>query len=359
MAIAIFKNPTIQPSRVIRSWSDVNEQGDGIERLTYVPGLVGAVTDWIVGSSIRPNRLIALGVALAICGTLIGRRIKGPTGSATHLYIVILGPTGFGKGDPKDRGMELMEALGAGDLIGPGEWGSATGVLKHLIRNPLQICFMNEFGHEMQKVNQQGGNAFVAQITSVYKQAYDAWNNITTAETRHYESVKIHWPAPFIIAFSTRQQFWDGVTPSDLEGGLGSRFTILPTELTRRPPEQRVREADKRPPDWLVEALKTLPRQKKQGLMDRPFKPGGDTSVDVPPPLTTDDFDIYQQASLAVDAIEREGNRRKFELAQRITESASRSSTIVSVCRGAGAVEKGDISWGLASGCCTDEGYQP
>jgi hypothetical protein len=64
-----------------------------------------------------------------------------------------------------------MEVIGADDLIGPGEWGAAPGVLLHLEREPLHICFMNEFGHEMQKVNQNGNNAFVAQITAKYKEA--------------------------------------------------------------------------------------------------------------------------------------------------------------------------------------------
>jgi hypothetical protein len=58
---------------------------DGIEALTYVPGLVGQIVEWIVAGARRPNRVMALGVALAVVGTLIGRRFEGPTGNATHL----------------------------------------------------------------------------------------------------------------------------------------------------------------------------------------------------------------------------------------------------------------------------------
>jgi hypothetical protein len=338
----LLKNAVLQPSGVIRSWSDISEQGDGIERLTYVPGLVGAITDWIVGSSIRPNRLMSLGVALTICGTLIGRRIKGPTGSATHKYILILGQTGLGKGDPKDRGIELVSSIGAEDLIGPGEWGSGVGVLKHLIRHPLQICFMNEFGHEMQKVNQQNGNAFVAAITSVYKQAYDSWQTLVTAETREVKSVRLHWPAPSIIAFATPDQFWTGVKLADIEGGFLNRWLVLPIEQTKRPTEQIVGEKAKRPPEWLKDALRSLPRQKKHNILD--LKIGEE-----PPPLThAGAQDIYLEASRAVDAIEHEGNKRRWELAQRIMENGVRAATTVAVCRGCNVVEKQDISWALA-----------
>src|SRR5262249_25234095 len=63
-------------------WADVvTPKGVGeIEALTYVPGLTGQIVDWIVAGARRPNRVMALGVI----GTLIGRRVEGPTGCATE-----------------------------------------------------------------------------------------------------------------------------------------------------------------------------------------------------------------------------------------------------------------------------------
>ena len=51
-------------------------------------------------------------------GTLIGRRIEGPTDSATHLYVILLAPTGYGKDHPLQCGSALMHASGRGDLLG-------------------------------------------------------------------------------------------------------------------------------------------------------------------------------------------------------------------------------------------------
>jgi hypothetical protein len=76
-----------------------------------VPGTVGAITDWILAYSIRPNPMMALGVALVIVGTVIGRRIKGPQDAATHLYMIMLAPTGFGKDDPLNCGRRLLTAF--------------------------------------------------------------------------------------------------------------------------------------------------------------------------------------------------------------------------------------------------------
>src|SRR5215510_4421584 len=70
---------------------------DELARFTTVPGLVGEIVDWITATSRRPNRVLALGAAVTVVGTLIGRRVAGPTRSATHLYAVGIAPTGSGK----------------------------------------------------------------------------------------------------------------------------------------------------------------------------------------------------------------------------------------------------------------------
>ena len=116
------------------SWAEIAiPRGVGdIEALTYVPGLVGQIVDWIVAGARRPNRVMALGVALGVVGTLIGRRVEGPTGNATHLYIFILAPTGWGKDHPLWCGNKLMIAVEAKSLLGPSEFVSGRGIIRYL-----------------------------------------------------------------------------------------------------------------------------------------------------------------------------------------------------------------------------------
>jgi hypothetical protein len=70
---------------------------DELERYTYVPGAVGDIVDWVTSTARRPNRILALGAAIVVIGTLIGRRVAGPTNSATHLYVVTVAPATAGK----------------------------------------------------------------------------------------------------------------------------------------------------------------------------------------------------------------------------------------------------------------------
>ena len=51
---------------------------DELARFTTVPGLLGEIIDWITATSRRPNRVLALGAAVTVVGTLIGRRAAGP-----------------------------------------------------------------------------------------------------------------------------------------------------------------------------------------------------------------------------------------------------------------------------------------
>src|SRR5262249_34441687 len=131
-----------------------------LERLTYVPGVVGEIVDWIVSTAPRPNRMMALVVALGIVGTLIGRKVRGPTGTATHTYDAIIGITGMGKDHPLKCGQAIMKEV-APDLLGPGEFASGPGFIKRLRRNPLMICFIDEFGDELDKIKNHGGNPWL------------------------------------------------------------------------------------------------------------------------------------------------------------------------------------------------------
>src|SRR5262249_8935229 len=158
-------NPEAQP-RVSRDWSEVAKvAGTGADHLTYVPGLVGDITEWIVETSMLPNRMMALGVGLAVVGGLISRRVLGPTNSMTHLFQVLLAPTGAGKQDPMQRGRDLIAAVveeDAGLILGDTTWQSAPGIEKMLEECPVRICFIDEVGDELVKINSNTGNAFVS-----------------------------------------------------------------------------------------------------------------------------------------------------------------------------------------------------
>jgi hypothetical protein len=99
--------------------------------LTYVPGLVGDIVEYIVANAHRPNRVFALGAAVTVVGTLISPRVVGPIGNPTHLYALIVGPTGIGKDCPRRAVAKLIEAV-AGARVHCGDFASLAGLNRAL-----------------------------------------------------------------------------------------------------------------------------------------------------------------------------------------------------------------------------------
>ena len=87
-----------------------------IEQLTYVPGLLGELIEWNVRTARYPSRVMALAAAIAVVGKLLDRKVAGPTMSGTHLYTVVLAPTGSGKQHQLDVVKTLLNAGGNGRL---------------------------------------------------------------------------------------------------------------------------------------------------------------------------------------------------------------------------------------------------
>jgi hypothetical protein len=105
---------------------------DALESLaSEQPGLLGEIIDWICASARYPNPILAVGAAITVLGTLMGRRIRGPTKSATHLYVIGLAPTGAGKQHILDCARLLMREARAShfDVCGAALPCAATAVI--------------------------------------------------------------------------------------------------------------------------------------------------------------------------------------------------------------------------------------
>jgi hypothetical protein len=320
-----------------------------IEALTYVPGLVGQIVEWIVAGARRPNRVMALGVALGVVGTLIGRRVEGPTGNGTHLYIFILAPTGWGKDYPLWCGNKLMIAVGATSLLGPSEFVSGRGIIKYLKRNPLTLCIVDELGDVFQLINGQQDNPWVTDLIGHFKKLYNSWEIIITAETMKDESTTINHPAVTIVGACTPQALFEALKPGDVESGFANRPMLLPFEGFKRPPERDVPEGMEEPPAALVAELKQL----MPSMLDRK----ANEIVEMAPPVLRSDRDKIrwgsEEAKAAYFAFSREidqweeKDRRKFELGMRAAENAVRCATIIAAGCFSPTVDLQDIEWAL------------
>jgi hypothetical protein len=327
-----------------RTWAEVQipEGASRAEALTYVPGVVGGATEWMVACARRPNRMMALGSSLAVAGTVMGRVVIGPTESATHLLLAILLPSGWGKDSPLKCGEKVIELVLGRDALSSGQFASAPGLELDLLRGARRISFADELGDELTYINTQKGNALVSKLIGTLKKLYNAWDTIITASTvARGESKTIFWPAYSVVGAATPEKFYGALTPSDLESGFVNRWLALPHAGAGRPRERKPTGDKDNPPEELLKALQALPREKP--LLEQKF--------DVPPERQQVGWgvgaeDVYFEFSGKMDDFE-DCDKQRFELGMRTVENAIRLATIVAVGRGSAVVDIEDMQWAI------------
>jgi len=206
---------------------------DELEPYTHdVPGVVGEVTEWIVATARRPNRVLALAAAIPLVGTLIGRRVAGPTWSATHLYVVIAAPTGAGKQHPIDCIIALLTAADAQAHFGPGSFMSASALCNFISRRPLSLCCADEFGAYLAKLQAKGASGHEREVTKVMRTLWGTSFTIAAMpEWADRIGEQIHSPALSFFGTSTPDELFQALQGEAIENGLLNRFLVLRSNM--------------------------------------------------------------------------------------------------------------------------------
>ena len=322
--------------------SETISRRSSLEELTYVPGLVGDIVNFIVNSARRPNRLLALGAAVTVIGALIGRRVAGPTKSATHLYVVALAPTGAGKQHPINCIANLLAGAGARDLVGPISFTSSQAIINELKERPNLLCAIDEFGGFLKRISHENAGHYEADITAILRSLWGwcwSWyNSYAAAKTK---SVAIACPALSIFGTSTPENFYEALQIEDIGNGFLNRFLIL--ECSGRSAESDPLPSSDRIPSSLEQGLKVLFNPPM-----REFPPDGSTKLGGVQPCVRLSWgsgadSVYRALS---QNIEKEIRPQHRDLKSRVAEMAVRLATIRAAGRGSTEVDCADIEWG-------------
>jgi hypothetical protein len=208
-----------------------------LERLTYVPGLLGDIIDWIVANARLPNRVLALAAALIVIGTLIGRRAMGPTGSATHLYIAMVARASGGKDWPCKAAQMLIKAAGAGAHLHPGDITAQSALHRVLTKMPLCAVVINELIRFLNRIVNPRSNGYeqslVGNLCDLWSTRFTEYGTTTSAQS---DLVTVQSPAISLFGTATPDAFWQVLRGAQVAAGLFSRFLVFESYV--RPDEQ-------------------------------------------------------------------------------------------------------------------------
>ena len=227
------------------------------EPIRYPPGLVGDIAKWIVATARRPQPELSIGAALAIVGTVAGRQYAGPTMSGTHLYILGLAPTGKGKDHPLQSIGRIMAGANLSVHLGPSEFISMPAVVNFLVRKPLSVCAMDEFGGFMKRINSKRASGFEGAISKVIRTMWSSsFAPYMTPEWAQKSSETIHAPAITLYGASTPEQFYSSMEGASLEDGTLNRFLLVNgrEKVSEREPTEKAATV----PDWLSDRLRKI-----------------------------------------------------------------------------------------------------
>ena len=186
------------------------------------------------------NRVMALAAAIALCGTLIGRRVAGADRSGTHLYASRSRPTGAGKQHPIDCVGALMIAAGAQEHLGPGTFMSASALCNFVFRRPLSLCCSDEFGAIRQAQRQRcfraraRGNPVMRSLWGISFALYP------TPEWADRVAQQVHSPALSFLGTSTPDELFQALQGEAIENGLLNRFLVLRSDMRARDMEPQI-----------------------------------------------------------------------------------------------------------------------
>jgi hypothetical protein len=206
---------------------------DDLEPFTHPPGLVGDIIDWITATSRRPNRVLALGAAITVVGTLIGRRVAGPTNSATHLYAVSIARSGAGKQHVLDAALQLMHAAKADSHIGPSRFHSGSAVFRALETMPVMLAVQDEIGGVLRAVTNRKASSFDRQTGEILRALWGtSFQTVVAPAWATRDTVRlVRCPAVSILGLSTPDEFVAALQGESIDNGLLNRFLALPSTV--------------------------------------------------------------------------------------------------------------------------------
>lgn len=306
-------------------------------------GLVDAIADWITATALYPQPALSLAAALCIVGTAAGRHMAGPNRCGTHLYVIGLAKSGAGKNWPLTAISQILTAADMRNHIGPSQFISMPAVINFLVRQPLSVCAMDEFGAFMKRINSRRASGFEGAISGLLRTAWGAsFAPMATPEWAQRRSETIYSPAMSIFGASTAQEFFDSLEGGDITNGVLNRFLVV--ESPHRPFEQVPAPADEIP-DHIVNGLKAI------YYRDQIAASQLCQSAISPPYFTlkiSTDAEAMRRALVAKIHAQADADPTMEAFTARTAEIALRLATIAAIGNGRVTILTSDMAFGIA-----------
>ncbi|WP_449395568.1 bifunctional DNA primase/polymerase [Devosia riboflavina] len=193
-------------------------------------GLVGQLADWICDWTAEPIRIHAVGAALVIVGTLIGRKIYSRTRpSSAALYIGAVAPSGMGKQHPQDAIRLALDEVVGSSAMHCGWNVSLPALVMALHTNASKVMVADEFADKLIGLRSKNASTSQAAISEGLRSLWGTNTGTYSPDVSLARGdAKIMRPHLSFYGASTVKDFARSLVAKDVTNGLFNRFLILP-----------------------------------------------------------------------------------------------------------------------------------
>jgi hypothetical protein len=144
--------------------------------VTFPPGILGEIAEFILAAAPYPNRKIALAGAILLLAGIVGRSFN-VSGSGLNIYLMLMAATGVGKDAMASGTSKLMAAVvaelpGAAMFQGPGYVASPQALQKSLAQSPCQYQIIGEAGIKLESMTGQKASAMEKMLIASWLDIY-------------------------------------------------------------------------------------------------------------------------------------------------------------------------------------------
>jgi hypothetical protein len=340
----ILNPPPAEPAEPAGPPAEKSEESLPRELLD-VPGLIGDIMRWNLETSSCPQPQLAFGAAMALVGTITGRKVRDYRDTRTNIYVLGLAPSGSGKEWARTVNKQLLIRAGGEAMVSSERIGSSAGVVSTVAGTPACLFQVDEIGRLLETMQDAKRNPHLYNIASVLMQLYSnsntLWVGDAYADTGKIK--RIMQPHACLYGTTVPGSFWSSITKQTLRDGFVGR--LIPVEAGYVDFVDPPKSGD--PPDELVARIRWWLE----------FTPGGgNLSAENPTPVVIAHTDAAKKRATSQSVEIGKRLKRDEEVAaalwSRSSERVSKLALLFAVSRmGPGehvCIELGDVDRAIA-----------
>lgn len=206
--------------------------------MTFPPGLVGEIAQYVLSAAILPVPEIALATAIAVVAGVAGRQYNcSNPGTGLNQYLLLLAKTGTGKETVQasvDRLFaEAQKGMPAIDrFIGAGHFASGQALVKQFQEKTCFVSILGEFGHQLKVISHPRASSSDKHLLKAILDLFSKSGHQQTLRPSVYSDREkntelVHSPALTLLGETEPDGFFANLDENMISSGFLPRFTVI------------------------------------------------------------------------------------------------------------------------------------